>query len=80
MIAGIHLSEIPPLDYQDHLFYERSITTVTANTRQDGRELLHLAADAGVTARTTIYPFLDAQSALDDLAGGSLTGTAVLQM
>ena len=33
-IAGIHLSEIPALDYQRHLFEERTLRSVTANTRR----------------------------------------------
>lgn len=40
-IAGIHLSDVPVLDYQRHLFRER---TVTANTRADGEALLRMAA------------------------------------
>src|SRR5207248_6292769 len=43
-IAGIHLSGIPVLDYQRHLFEERTLTSVTANTRADGHEFLALAA------------------------------------
>ena len=43
-VAGIHLSDVPPLDYQRHLFQERQIRSVTANTRADGEEFLALAA------------------------------------
>ena len=32
-IAGIHLSGVPALDYEAHLFQERSLCSVTANTR-----------------------------------------------
>ena len=39
-VAGIHLSDIPPLDYQRHLFQERQLRSVTANTRADGEEFL----------------------------------------
>src|SRR5262249_21744037 len=42
-VAGIHLSDIPPLSYQRHLFRERNLRSVTANTRSDGRALLDLA-------------------------------------
>ena len=38
-IAGIHLTDIPPLDYERHLFQERSLRSVTANTRDDGEAL-----------------------------------------
>ena len=43
-IAGIHLSDIPPLNYERHLFQERQLRSVTANTRADGEEFLRLAA------------------------------------
>jgi len=36
-IAGIHLSDIPPLNYQRHLFEERDLCSVTANTARTAR-------------------------------------------
>src|SRR5829696_6305663 len=77
-IAGIHLSEIPPLDYQSHLFLERQIRSVTANTRADGEEFLALAGRLGLQVTTTPYPFGAADQALADLAADHVTGAAVL--
>jgi propanol-preferring alcohol dehydrogenase len=77
-VAGIHLSDVPTLDYDAHLFRERTLTSVTANTRADGEELLLLAGRLGVRATVTTYPFDAADAALDDLAHGRLTGAAVL--
>lgn len=77
-VAGIHLSDIPPLNYQDHLFRERRLTSVTANTRQDGEDLFRLAARLGLRASVTRYPFAEADRALDDLAHGAFSGVAVL--
>src|SRR2546421_5176011 len=51
-IAGIHLSDIPSLNYQRHLFQERTLTSVTANTRQDGREFLASAAEHPLAVTT----------------------------
>ena len=48
---GIHLSDIPPLDYQRQLFQERPVRSVTANTRLDGEEFLRLAASCGCGSR-----------------------------
>lgn len=78
-IAGIHLSEIPPLDYEAHLFRERTVTSVTANTRRDGEEFLALAARLGLRSTVTTYPFTAADTALDDLANGRFAGVAVLR-
>ena len=80
VIAGIHLTDIPRLRYQEHLFNEREIRSVTANTRRDGEEFLQLATRMGVTATTTEYPLDQADRALADLAGDRLTGAAVLQV
>jgi propanol-preferring alcohol dehydrogenase len=79
-IAGIYLTDIPPLRYQDHLFLERQIRTVTANTRRDGEELLRLAPRLGVVAQTQPYPFDAADRALADLAADRVTGVAVLRV
>ena len=79
-VAGIHLSDVPELDYQRHLFRERTLTSVTANTRLDGEELLALAAALDIRPRTTAYPFTEADRALDDLARGDLVGAAVLEI
>ncbi|SEO54211.1 alcohol dehydrogenase, propanol-preferring [Actinacidiphila rubida] len=79
-IAGIHLSAIPPLDYRRHLFRERTVRSVTANTRQDGREFLAAAARHRVTPTVAVYPFARAATALDDLAADRVNGAAVLRM
>jgi propanol-preferring alcohol dehydrogenase len=77
-IAGIHLSDVPPLNYQEHLFQERQVRTVTANTRRDGEEFLRLAARTGVRVTTTPYPLERADDALVDLAADRVAGAAVL--
>ena len=51
---------------------------MTANTRQDGRELLAEAAAAGVRPQTTTYALADANRALQDLKADRINGTGVL--
>ncbi|HEV7204175.1 MAG TPA: zinc-dependent alcohol dehydrogenase family protein [Jatrophihabitans sp.] len=77
-VAGIWLSDIPPLNYADEVFGERQLRSVTANTRADGAEFLRLAARFGLRATTTAYPMADAPRALADLAHGRFNGAAVL--
>ena len=77
-IAGIHLSPIPPLDYAKHLFQERSVRSVTANTRQDGRELFDLVERSPIRVETQVYPLAHADLALTDLAADRINGAAVL--
>ena len=55
-IAGIHLTDIPTLDYQRHLFEERSLCSVTANTRQDGVEFLEAAAGIPIQVSAVRLP------------------------
>ncbi len=79
-VAGIHLSDIPMLNYQDHLFQERNLRSVTANTRSDGEEFLALAARIGMRPTTTVYPFEAVDLALGDLAHDRFNGAAVIQL
>lgn len=78
VIAGIHLTTIPPLDYVAHLFQERDLRSVTANTRADGRELFAAVGRSPLRVRTTPYPMAAADRALADLAGDRVNGAAVL--
>jgi propanol-preferring alcohol dehydrogenase len=77
-VAGIHLSDIPTLNYQAHLFQERSLRSVTANTRSDGEELLAIASRLALRVTTTPYPLARADRALADLAHDRVRGAAVL--
>jgi alcohol dehydrogenase, propanol-preferring len=77
-VAGIHLSDTPPLHYESELFYEKQLCSVTSNTREDGRAFLALAARHGVHATTHTYPLSRADEALRDLKAGRFDGAAVL--
>jgi len=77
-IAGIHLSDIPPLNYQRHLFQERQIRSVTSNTRADARAFLDFAGQHRIEVTTPEYPLDEADRALGDLAAGRIAGAAVL--
>jgi propanol-preferring alcohol dehydrogenase len=77
-VAGIHLSDVPGLDYQRHLFEERTLRSVTANTRRDGEDFLAEAARIGLRVFATPYPMADADRALRDLRHDRVNGAAVL--
>jgi propanol-preferring alcohol dehydrogenase len=79
-IAGIHLTDVPALSYQRHLFQERTLRSVTANTREDGRRFLQEAASHHIAAHVEEYPFNEADRALMDLARDRITGVAVLRV
>ena len=77
-LAGIHMSPIPSLDYDRDVFGERVLRSVTANTRQDGIELLREAAAIPIKPRTIRFPLRQANRALQALKAGSFQGAAVL--
>ena len=77
-IAGIHLSDVPSLDYQRHLFEERTLQSVTANTRHDGEAFLSEAARIGIRVSAVPYPMAAADAALRDLHHDRVNGAAVL--
>ena len=79
-IAGIHLSDVPSLHYQRHLFQERVLRSVTANTRKDGEELLRLAEAIPIATHTIPYPLERANDALVDLKQDHIRGAAVLEI
>ncbi|MGN7780529.1 zinc-binding alcohol dehydrogenase family protein [Mycolicibacterium sp. 22603] len=79
-VAGIHLSDIPALNYQRHLFRERQLRSVTSNTRADAVEFLALADRHRLDITGPRYPLAHADRALADLASGSITGAATLRV
>ena len=68
----------PTLNYQRHLFQERQIRSVSANTRADAREFLDFAGRHHIAVTTPRYPLSRADHALADLAAGRIAGAAVL--
>ncbi len=78
--AAIHMSPIPEMDYPTCVFGERVLTSTTANTREDGIELLRAAAEIPVRTEVTEYPFHEVHKALRDIDGDRLRGTAVLRV
>jgi propanol-preferring alcohol dehydrogenase len=77
-IAGIHLSDVPVLNYNRHLYQERELRSVTSNTRADARALFAEARAAGLSLQTTAYSLQDANRALADMKDSRVDGTPVL--
>ncbi|MFC2074890.1 zinc-dependent alcohol dehydrogenase family protein [Bdellovibrionota bacterium] len=79
-LAGIYMSPVPEMTYEEHLFYEKNICSVTANTREDGKELFIEAEKIPIKPHITTYPFTEANQALQDLKSDKINGTGVLEM
>ena len=78
--AGIHMSPIPEMDYDTYLYHERKMLSVANATRQDGEELLKVAAEIPVLTTVQTFPLEAANDALRLLRGGKVNGAAVLKM
>ncbi|HUU82332.1 MAG TPA: zinc-dependent alcohol dehydrogenase family protein [Phycisphaerae bacterium] len=79
-LAGIYMSQLPPMDYEKHLYYEKTLRSVTASTRRDGVELLELAAEVPVRTQVRTYPLAEANRVLQLLKAGKIDGAAVLRV
>jgi propanol-preferring alcohol dehydrogenase len=77
-LAGIHMSNVPSMEYDKCLFYEKNLRSVTANTRQDGEDLLREAAEIPIRPKVTLFPLEEANRALQMLKADELQGTGVL--
>ena len=78
VLAGIHMTEIPAMSYADHLFGERDLRTVTANTRGDGEAFLRLARNLQIVPTVHTVSFARADIALGRLRAGGNPGSTVL--
>ena len=78
-INAIYMSPIPEMPYS-LLYGERTVRSVTNATRQDGEELLHLAAEIPIYTDVELYPLDEANAVLQRLKQGQIQGAAVLQI
>ncbi len=79
-LAGITMTQIPPLHYERHLYHEKSLRSVTASTREDGRELIRLAAEIPIRTETTLFRLEEANEALWLIKESKISGAGVLEI
>jgi propanol-preferring alcohol dehydrogenase len=79
-LAGIYMSPVPEMDYVEYLYHERTLRSVANATRQDGNELLKIAAEIPIKTTTQIFPLEEANLALQLLKDSKIDGAAVLQI
>jgi len=77
-LAGIHMSDVPQMKYEECLFYEKNVRSVTANTRADGEGLLREAAAIPIRPKVTTFPLSEANRALQLLKADRISGSGVL--
>jgi propanol-preferring alcohol dehydrogenase len=79
VLGGIHMSPIPSLDH-NLLYQERVIRSVANNTRHDGEDFLHVAAEIPISTRVQMFPLSEANRALNALKNDAIPGAAVLKI
>jgi propanol-preferring alcohol dehydrogenase len=79
-LAGIHMTDLPAMPYEPHLFWEKTLQSVTANTRADGENLLAEAAAIPIRPRVARYALEDANRALADIKSSDVEASAVLMI
>ncbi|MGO4103685.1 zinc-binding alcohol dehydrogenase family protein [Leifsonia sp. YAF41] len=77
-LAGIHMSEVPALDYGSTLFHERDLRTVTSNTRSDGIRFLQLAQNLELRPTVTVTAFEDVGETVAAFRDGRVSGSIVV--
>jgi propanol-preferring alcohol dehydrogenase len=78
-VGGIHMSPIPPLDYE-LLYHERVIRSVANNTRRDGEDFLRIAAEIPIRTEVREFALDEANQALNALKNDAIRGAAVLKV
>lgn len=79
-VAGIYMTDIPSLNYERELFYEKNLRSVTANTRRDGEALLRLASEIPIRTHTELFNLEEANEALSRLKHDGIQGAGVLKV
>jgi len=79
-LAGICMSPIPEMDYVKYIYHERTLLSVTNATRQDGEELLKIAAEIPIRTTNQVFPLEQANRVLELLKDSKIDGAAVLKI
>jgi propanol-preferring alcohol dehydrogenase len=74
--AAIHMSPIPEMDYERHLFGERTLRSTTASTRRDGEEMM----DEAVRTEVVEFGFEEANEGLLAIKRDAIQGSAVMRV
>ena len=79
-LAGIYMTPIPEMDYMQFLYDERNLSSVANATREDGEDLLKIAAEIPIRTTTQVFPLDQANHVLRLLKESRIDGAAVLRV
>ncbi len=76
--SSIYSSDIPAMNYEKHLYYEKKLLSVANSTRKDINECLSVCGKAEVKTDIEVFPFTQANKVLELLKKSEISGAAVL--
>jgi propanol-preferring alcohol dehydrogenase len=79
-INAIYLDRIPEMDYNKHIYYEKTVRSVASSTRQDAEEFLAIAGEIPIKSEIEVFPLEKANQALQLLKEGRINGACVLRI
>lgn len=79
-LAGIYMTPIPEMDYVKYIYHERTLRSVANATRQDGEDLLRIAAEIPIRTTTQPFPLEEVNKVLQLLKESKIDGAAILQI
>lgn len=79
-LAGIYMTPIPEMDYQKHLYYEKTLRSVANSTRKDAEDLLKLAVEIRIHTEVQEFVLEEANRSLLLLKQGKIQGAGVLRV
>ena len=79
-LAGIYMTPVPEMNYQEHLYYEKTVRSVANSTRKDAEDLLKLAAEIPIHTEVQEFALEEANRALLLLKQGKIQGAGVLRV
>ncbi len=79
-LAGIYMTPIPEMDYQEHLYYEKTIRSVANSTRKDAEDILSLAVEIPIRTEVQAFALQEANRSLLLLKQGKIQGAGVLSI
>jgi propanol-preferring alcohol dehydrogenase len=77
-LAGVTMTPIPKMDYDERLYWERSVRSVANFTRQDAQDLLAIAAKIPVETTVDTFSLEQANEALAAMKRSEIDGSGVL--
>lgn len=79
-INAIFLDKIPEMDYNKHIYYEKTVRSVASSTRQDAEEFLAIAGEIPIRSEIEIFPLKEANKALQLLKESRINGAGILKI